>query len=184
VANFGLQKALNSRLGRADNTNFLEQFRYIIVASQLLSEHPYHGQGGNPGLDNQFTSVPTAPHLGGFTLTGAVVTAFVAFGLVWTIHWIRRAGSRGSASGRTAVAIAIFAALATLGYAYIRRQWLQYLRQQTLVETSNFVAKAQGLDAAISAAITLIQEVELVSRGYRMYLPPKSSRLCITLTLH
>jgi len=58
--------------------------------------------------------------------------------------------------------------LATLLYAYVRRQWLQYLRQQTLVEISNLVAKAQGLDTAISAAVTLIQEVELVSRGYRM----------------
>lgn len=128
--------------------------------------------------------MPTAPHLGGFTLTGAAITAFVAFGLVWTIHWVRHASSRSSSLGRTAVAITIFATLATLGYAYIRRQWLQYLRQQTLVEISNFVAKAQVLDAAISAAVTLIQEVELVSRGYRMYSTFENSGVCVTLTLH
>jgi hypothetical protein len=122
-------------------------------------------------IENECTSRAVAPHLGGFTLTGAAITATVAFGIVWTIHWVRRAGSRSSASGRTAVAITIFVVLATSTYAYVRRQWLQYLRQQTLVETSSFVAKAQGLDTAISAAVTLIQEVELVSRGYRMYLP-------------
>jgi hypothetical protein len=158
-------------LGRADNTKFLEQFRYIIVASQLLSEHAYHGQGVQLAIENEWTSGAVAPHLGGFTLTGAAITATVAFGIVWMLHWVRRAGSRSSASGRAAVAITIFVVLATSVYAYVRRQWLQYLRQQTLVETSSFVAKAQGLDAAISAAVTLIQEVELVSRGYRMYLP-------------
>jgi Mysoin-binding motif of peroxisomes len=162
-------------LGRADNTKFLEQFRYIIVASQLLSEHAYHGQGVQLAIENEWTSGTVAPHLGGFNLTGAAITATVAFGIVWMLHWVRRAGSKSSASGRAAVAITIFVVLATSVYAYVRRQWLQYLRQQTLVETSSFVAKAQGLDAAISAAVTLIQEVELVSRGYRMYLPLNAS---------
>jgi uncharacterized membrane protein YcjF (UPF0283 family) len=155
-------------LGRADNTKFLEQFRYIIVASQLLSEHAYPIQGSQLELGKEWTSEVAAPHLGSFTLTGATITTGVAFGIAWTIHWVRRAGSRSSASGRTAIAITIFVVLATLLYAYVRRQWLQYLRQQTLVEISNLVAKAQGLDTATSAAVTLIQEVELVSRGYRM----------------
>jgi len=182
-----LQKALNSRLGRADNTKFLEQFRYIIVASQLLSEHAYHGQRGQLTLENERISGAGAPHLGGVTLTGAAITATMAFGIVWMIHWVRRAGSRSSASGRTAVAVIIFVVLTTSLYAYVRRQWLQYLRQQTLVETSSFVAKAQGLDTAISAAVTLIQEVELVSRGYRMYLPLKPSGSFLSsfmLTMH
>jgi hypothetical protein len=121
--------------------------------------------------ENEWTSGVVAPHLGRFTLTGAAITAAVAFGIVWIIHWVHRARSRGSASGRIVVAVTIFVVLTTSVYAYVRRQWLQYLRQQTLVETSSFVAKAQGLDTAISATVTLIQEVELVSRGYRMYLP-------------
>ncbi|EOD51143.1 putative proliferating cell nuclear antigen protein [Neofusicoccum parvum UCRNP2] len=32
-------RAVNSRLGRADNTRFLEHFRFTIISSQLLSEH-------------------------------------------------------------------------------------------------------------------------------------------------
>jgi uncharacterized membrane protein len=138
-------------------------------------------------LGKEGTSEAVAPHLRGFTLTGAAITGSVAFGIAWTIHWVRRAENRSSASRRTAIAITIFVVLATLLYAYVRRQWLQYLRQQTLVETSNLVAKAQGLDTAISAAVTLIQEVELVSRGYRMYVAlilSYPSCPCKMLTLH
>lgn len=57
---------------------------------------------------------------------------------------------------------------ATVSYAYMRRQWLQYLRQQSLAEISDLAVKAQELDSVIAAALTLVQEVELVSRGYRM----------------
>lgn len=101
-------------------------------------------------------------------MTGAIVTAASAFSLAWAIHWARGDQSSNVSSGRVIVVVILFVALVILGYAYVRRQWLQYLRQQTLTEASKFVAKAQGLDVAISAAVALIQEVELVSRGYRM----------------
>jgi len=68
--------------------------------------------------------------------------------------------------------------VAAISYAYVRRQWLQYLRQQTLSEASEFVAKAQEFDSAVAGALTLVQEVELVSRGYRISTPlPPISRL-------
>ena len=53
-------------------------------------------------------------------------------------------------------------------YAYMRRQWLQYLRQQTISEISIFVGIAQEFDHVAAGAMTLVQEVELVSRGYRL----------------
>jgi hypothetical protein len=58
--------------------------------------------------------------------------------------------------------------LATISYAYMRRQWLQYVRQQSIAEISDFVNKAQEFDDAAAGSLTLVQEVELVSRGYRM----------------
>jgi hypothetical protein len=161
------QKALNSRLGRADNTRFLEQFRYIIVASQLLSEHSY-GHGSRVGSQDEVTPGTDAPQRGAFTLTGVVLTASLAFGLVWMIDWVRGGRESTVSTGRVTIALAILISLSALAYAYIRRQWLQYVRQLTLAEASNFVANAQALDGTTSAAITLIQEVELVSRGYRM----------------
>ncbi|KAK0118759.1 hypothetical protein ONS95_007641 [Cadophora gregata] len=65
-----------------------------------------------------------------------------------------------------------------VSYAYMRRQWLQYLRQQSLAEISDLSVKAQELDSVIAGALALVQEVELVSRGYRISVPlPPISRL-------
>jgi hypothetical protein len=73
--------------------------------------------------------------------------------------------------------LAFLVGFAVISYAYMRRQWLQYLRQQSLAEVSGFVVKAQELDTVIAGALTLVQEVELVSRGYRMYASSYHSRL-------
>lgn len=53
-------------------------------------------------------------------------------------------------------------------YLLLRRQLLLYARNEALSGASTLVANAQSLDVAVSTAITLIQEVELISRGYRM----------------
>jgi len=58
--------------------------------------------------------------------------------------------------------------LGLVAYAYMCRQWLQYLMQQTISETIGFIGKAQEFDHVTSAALTLVQEVELVARGYKM----------------
>lgn len=163
-----LQKAVNSRLGRADNAKFLEHFRYIIVASQLLSTQSYLSQALHGQSRNLLVQTPNAPHTGAFTLAGAFVTAASAFSLAWLIHWTRGGENSTSGKGRIVVFLAVMVALVIVGYAYIRRQWLRYLRQQTLAEISRFVAKAHDFDTATAGALTLVQEVELVSHGYRM----------------
>lgn len=58
--------------------------------------------------------------------------------------------------------------LATILYAYFRRQRLHNLRIQALESASSMITCAQSFDAAASETVTLIQEVEVVSRGYRM----------------
>lgn len=159
------QKALNSRLGRADNSRFLERFRYIIVASQLLNTHSYLGQTGQP--TRQLTlPVPDAPNVA-LTLRGTASTASIAFASAWMVNWVR-GGKQGNGLGRVIVLLLAIGALAVVAYAYVRRQWLQYLRQQALSEISHFVGVAQQFDTAAAGALTLVQEVELVSRGYRL----------------
>jgi hypothetical protein len=111
---------------------------------------------------------PDAPQIGAFTLVGASVTASFAFVLAWFIHWTRGGSSYAAGKGRVAIFLVLLLVLGVVSYAYIRRQWLQYLRQQTLSEASGFVAKSQEFDAVAAGALTLVQEVELVSRGYRM----------------
>jgi hypothetical protein len=92
----------------------------------------------------------------------------LAFALAWLINWARGGGTSVAGKGRVVVVSVLLVVVAAILYAYVRRQWLQYLRQQTLSEASEFVAKAQEFDSAVAGALTLVQEVELVSRGYRM----------------
>ena len=96
------------------------------------------------------------------------MTAASAFTSVWILYWVR--GSEGArwSVGRVTLAFGLLVVTVVLIYAYARRQWLYYLRRQALEAATDFVSKSQAFDAAASAAVTLIQEVELVSRGYRM----------------
>ncbi|OBT54591.1 hypothetical protein VE04_04034 [Pseudogymnoascus sp. 24MN13] len=171
-------EALNSRLGKADNTKFQERFRYIIVASQLLNDRQYHGQGYGSKSPPRSSEDAPVTSLNTFSPRGAVVTASVAFGVSWMIRW----GSAGrdwiSITLRCIVIAALLVAGAIIGQAYLRRKWLLYLREQNITEATRLVEQTQDLDSAVTAALSLIQEVELVSRGYRLSLPlPPITRL-------
>lgn len=73
-----LQRAVNSRLGRADNQRFLEHFRYLIVASQLLNEHTGQSSFRTVAIPNFGQDIQSkAPEFksGSTSLTGALVTS-------------------------------------------------------------------------------------------------------------
>ncbi|KAF2278147.1 uncharacterized protein EI97DRAFT_448878 [Westerdykella ornata] len=170
-------KAVNSRLGKADNRRFLEHFRYLIVASQLLNEQSGLRASTLPSFASDATNPPHPFRDGSISVTGAAITAATAFTLVWLIHW-SRSRPNGLSRGRTTLVIFIFAAVAALCYGYVRRQWLQYLRQQAVQGVSALVTNLQAFESSSSSALALIQEVELVSRGYRLSSPlPPISRL-------
>jgi hypothetical protein len=95
------------------------------------------------------------------------MTGATAFVLVWLVHWSRR--PPGFSKGRSTLVVVVFAAVATAVYGYMRRQWLQYLRQEAVEGASALVTNLQAFEASTSSALALIQEVELVSRGYRLY---------------
>ncbi|KAL5404358.1 hypothetical protein PMIN03_009216 [Paraphaeosphaeria minitans] len=159
------QRAVNSRLGRADNQRFLEHFRYLLVASQLLNEPERLRAAAIPHF--AAAGPPTEFQVATISVTGAALTGATAFTLVWLIHWSRKQ-TVGVTWGRFSLVVAVFAAVATACYAYMRRQWLQYLRQQAVQGASALVTNLQAFEASTSSALALIQEVELVSRGYRL----------------
>lgn len=167
--------AVASTLDRADNSRFIEQFRYTIVASQLLSGHSVLGQhvpvqSRIPGDGAQGQYPPSQ--------TGLVLTAVGALGLAWFISWLYGGGITNLTKKRVVVFVVIFAVAAVASQAYLRQQWLRWVREQTLAEISTFVSKAQDFDSVSSASVALIQEVELVSRGYRLSAPlPPISRI-------
>ena len=166
-----MQRAVNSRLGSRENARFLEQFRYTIVASQLLSNEisvsHYNAFADNQSPGHGLTSIAQPPVVP-VNLTGTFSTGAAAFILIWLIHWARGAGNSKLGSGSLSLVGTFIAVGGLIIYAFIRRQWLQYLRQRTVESASTFVAQSQAFDAAASAAVALVQEVELVSRGYRM----------------
>ena len=67
--------------------------------------------------------------------------------------------------------LVLCAAGVLLGQIYMKRQWLRYRREQALTEITSFVANSHQFDGVTGAALSLVQEVELVSRGYRMFVP-------------
>ncbi|KAA8564338.1 hypothetical protein EYC84_011282 [Monilinia fructicola] len=149
-------RAVNSRLGRADNAKFLERFRYVIVASQLLNTDSFLGQTGHGQSRDATGPILDAPQLGPFTLSGAAATAALAFSFTWLIHWTRGNGTFVSGKIRLAILSTTIILSGVILYTYVRRQWLQYLRQQSIVEASQFVHKAQEFDAVAAGALTLV----------------------------
>ncbi|KAI7511540.1 hypothetical protein KC347_g3282 [Hortaea werneckii] len=173
--------ALNSRLSRADNAKFIEHFRYVIVASQLLNEYLDHGslprsadtELGGDGVQDE-SGIPDVKT----SLYGAFAVAAFAFALVYLIHWARSGHSSFLSHGRVALALAVFALVAFVGYAYVRRQWLKFLRRNAVASVTTLTSTWQAFEVSSSSALGFIQEVELVSKGFRLSTPlPPASRV-------
>lgn len=163
-----LQSALNARIARGDNERFLEQFGYVIVASQLLNEHsaPSYTSAADVLAASQPADLPSLSTT--FGLQGAVVTASTSFSIVWLLHWGRSKTGSELNLRKFGILLILVPVLGVFFYAFAKRQWLKYLRHQAVEAAGAFVGNSQGFDSAASASVVFIQEVELVSRGYRM----------------
>lgn len=150
-------------IDRADNAKFLEQFRYTIIASQLLSGHSGLGQhqlsadvGVAPVNDEDQSIVSTE---------GIIASVLAALAVAVILSWVVE---NGVTRKRLVFLVLLGAASILLGQVHMRRQWLRYRRSQSLSEITKFIENSHSHDSASGAALSLIQEVELVSRGYRM----------------
>ena len=166
------QSAIHSRLGWPENVHFLEKFRYLIVASQLLNERsnikPYERPKLPPpagdGIAEWETEVSFIP-----SPRGVVLTIVISFALAGSIRWISSQTISSLSVSATLLFLLLIGVATVALYYYFRRQWLQYLRVQAVESATFFIATSQDFDAAASTGISLVQEVELVSRGYNMY---------------
>lgn len=163
-----LQVAVSSRIGQSDNERFLEQFGYVIVASQLLNEHnaPSYTSATDVLSNAQVKEPPSFAAT--FGPKGAIVTAATSFSIAWLIHWSRSRTGSGLNPRRVVVLLILLPLIGAIFYAFARRQWLKFVRHQAVQAASYFIGNAQSFDSAASASVVFIQEVELVSRGYRM----------------
>ncbi|QUC18342.1 uncharacterized protein UV8b_02583 [Ustilaginoidea virens] len=169
--------AVVASIDRSDNAKFLEQFRYTIIASQLLSGTSIFGY--RP-LASHMPSVAHAheKHQSLLSTEGVVASILVALAIAVILSWFLGNGPSHVTRKRLAFLLIILAAASLLGQIHIRRRWLRYRRDQSLSEIALFVSNSNNLDSATDATLSLVQEVELVSRGYRVSAPlPPISRL-------
>ncbi|KAG6017501.1 hypothetical protein E4U43_001037 [Claviceps pusilla] len=173
--------AVDATIDRADNSKFLEQFRYTIIASQLLSgtsilgHRPVAPSIPRPpaGSEHQQFVLSTEGILA--SILGALVIAVI-------LSWLRGHGSSYVTRKRLAFFLVLLAAATFLGQIYMRRQWLRYRREQSLAGMTTFVSNSNDFDSASEATLSLVQEVELVSRGYRIRLEDRNqARKCVRL---
>ncbi|KAF4581147.1 proliferating cell nuclear antigen [Ophiocordyceps camponoti-floridani] len=169
-----LWAALTASIHDSDHAKFLEQFRYTIIASQLLSGHSTSSHRSGP-------AVPTLDDRDQPLLSteGVVVPVLGALAVAAFLNWLRGSGALSTMNRkRVALVVAALALSAFLSRAHMRRQWLRYRRDQTLSEMTALVINSRDFDSATEATLSLVQEVELVSRGYRISAPlPPISRL-------
>lgn len=91
-----------------------------------------------------------------------------ALALAVFLSWALSSAPSHVTKRRLILVLIIAAAAVLVGQVFVRRQWLRYRREQALAEISTFITNSQNFDSATEATLSLVQEVELVSRGYRM----------------
>ncbi|UPK99439.1 hypothetical protein LCI18_010374 [Fusarium solani-melongenae] len=165
--------AVAASIDRADNAKFLEQFRYTIIASQLLSGHS--GLGQHQLTANGPNGPPHDEAKSLLSTEGILASILAALAIAVILSWVVESGVTRK---RLIFLLILCAAAMLLGQVYMRRQWLRYRRSQSLLEITAFIEHSHAFDTASGAALSLIQEVELVSRGYRLSAPlPPISRI-------
>ncbi|KAF3933963.1 hypothetical protein ABW19_dt0207690 [Dactylella cylindrospora] len=188
-----LSGGLKSRLAAGENLQFVERFRYVLVASQLLNE-----QASVANYDYVKDASPTSK--GRLSPGSGLVTPFPVvawFGspsprfytymaasiivLSILVSWLSRGGAERKLTfgkSRTTITLLLTMVLALLVFAHVRRKKLRHLRTDAISAAEEFVENCQMFDMVTGNAITLIQEIELVSRGYRLSQPlPPITRL-------
>ena len=103
-----------------------------------------------------------------YSTEGIVASVLGALALAVILSWILTSPPTHVTKKRMVFLVVLMAAGTLVGRVYMRRQWLRYRREQSLSEVASFISSSHEFDNASGAALALIQEVELVSRGYRM----------------
>ena len=101
-------------------------------------------------------------------MNGALASIITALVVACIISWLAGDGYAHITATRLVAALVVLGIALAVAQVYFRTQWLRYRREQALSEVAAYVHDSQEFDSAASAALGLIQEVELVSRGYRM----------------
>ncbi|KAJ9656766.1 hypothetical protein H2198_004770 [Neophaeococcomyces mojaviensis] len=161
-----IRKGANS-IQPTSSEQILEQFRYIIVASHLLSDEAPPRPAENETRERDQS-----------LLHGAVATAVLSFVAAWTLHWLR--SRKSTLRSLTWIELSTYCLAAfCVGVALLlfsRRQYSTYVQKAAAASLTRLVNQSHAFDSTASRTLRFIQEVELVARGYDLgsTLPPIS----------
>jgi hypothetical protein len=146
------------------NERLIEQFRYIIVASQLLSDEPKPRR--QPRNEQRFTANT-------LSLKGAFITAGISFSVAWSLHLLQRRyrtpRTISSSWSELCIYTSLFVGACLVLFWFARRQYLEFVRQSAVAALGRAVASSHNYDGIATEALRFVQEVEVVSRGYDMW---------------
>ena len=169
-----VQSTIKTGITKGEHERFLEQFRYLIIASQLLVEEskPARRKTNKSSHDvDPVFRIQKRPDFDALNLHGVLATAVSSFLVAWGLHWVRSSttDSARSLSTKILLVLSLVCAL-VLGFcSYTWRYRSQRLRRSVIDAVSSLIAESHALDGLTSTALTLIQEIEVVARGYEMY---------------
>ena len=163
------QAAINAHVSTPAHDEILDKFRYSIIASQLLTyeakslaENEAARSLGDRALQQNHAN-------NSFSIWGAAVSTTIAFLTAWTLHWARVLYLKPATHWLTLCGIlALLVVVIVVIYRYARRKSSQTVRRAAVEALSDLIAQSKALDSVGRSAVGLIQEVEIVSRGYEM----------------
>ncbi|KAG4305836.1 hypothetical protein PORY_000746 [Pneumocystis oryctolagi] len=166
---------LKTYLSEAEKSMFLERFRYIICTSQLLNENVspslYHSQQSS-------TSYKKNSHKSLRMLIQSAKKWFFSGGcivaLIFSIKWsFKKDIYQINKKLKYFSTFLICVITMSLAYVYCLRTYFKNIQKQAIFSMRCFIDTSQRFDIIINRTLSLIQEVELVSRGYLTFpLPP------------
>ena len=153
-------------------SSFLEQFRYTIVASQLLNDHSNRsshkvGPLPIPRLhDDRSTKGVTADNLEA-TPIGLSMTVGLAFLVIPFARWVLSGSTSSSTNFHLAARIIASVTVLACTYYQHRRAKLRQIRSHVIEAVSGMISSLQDFEDAVSSNAILIHEKEILSQGYK-----------------
>ena len=165
------QSVVSSGISQSEDERFLERFRYIIIASQLLVErsrpisHQFDSSVANAGLENHSSTSSED-----VSLQGVIVTTMLSFTVAFSFHCLRaQVLDANTVHWTKACMLLLFiTALAQAIYVYFQRRTSLRYRRDAIAGVSLLITQARALSDLARAAFMMIQEIEIVARGYQM----------------
>ena len=159
--------ALSPRLSPRENARFIDRFRYVICTSQLLSENIVSTQHNKLKADVSEQEGWDTRKAAKYWMGSGGCVLLLSVIITWAMKSDRLKERRLST-------LVLSLLLALYLYAQSRRAYTRLLHSKAAALIQSAVLHCQNFDSATCKVINLIQEVELISRGYQIgsVLPP------------